>query len=806
MNSTDRKSGWNWCLLHGNHKPVVHTRVQSEDVKMKFIKKNTVRKFAFVVLLLSLMLSFLGAAGLPSLASAQGERKQVLFINSYHPGYKFSDDITKAIVSTFAGQGNIDLRIEYLDTKRIASPEYLEEVYRLYKFKYSGAKLDLVMSSDDAALNFLFKYADSLFPDVPVVFAGANYFDETRLKGFERFTGISEEADIAGTIDLALSLNPDVNSIYIVNDTSVTGQRIHENITKLLPQYPQVTFVFLEDVTMDEIRERVGTLSSDSLVLLTLFFNDAAGKYYEYDQFTSLIAESSSVPVYGTWDFSLGYGIVGGKLTSGATEGERAAKVAVRILNGEDPRTIPVEKQAKSVYMFDYKALEKWGISLSSLPEGSVVLDRPISFYEENKGLIWGVLIGFVVLTFIIAFLAVNNNQRRRAQAALAVSNRELQAIQVSLEERVSERTKALATVAEVSTAASTILETGKLLQAVVDLAKERFNLYHAHIYLLDDAGENLVLAAGAGEPGRQMVAEKRSIPLNKERSLVARAARERKGVTVNDVTQEPDFLPNPLLPNTRSELAVPMIVGENVIGVFDVQSDIVGRFTESDIDIQTTLASQIASSVQNANLYTRAEISKQEAQLLLDYASEAICILNLETGFFEEPNESASKLYGLSREDLLKVGPAQMSPPTQPDGRDSTEKAMANINEAMQHGTVVFDWIHLNAQGDVIPCEIRLVRLPGTTPRMRVTVTDISERKRIQELTAQRARQQEALNVITQKIQGTTTVEAALQVAVRELGRALGKKPTLVALEPGALVGEHKGSEPDQPVESPAF
>lgn len=182
-----------------------------------------------------------------------------------------------------------------------------------------------------------------------------------------------------------------------------------------------------------------------------------------------------------------------------------------------------------------------------------------------------------------------------------------------TLEQRVAARTKDLATVAEVGTATATILETDKLLQAVVDLTKERFNLYHSHIYLLDEAGQNLVLAAGAGEPGRIMVAEGRSIPLAREQSLVARAAREQKGVTVNDVTQAPDFLPNPLLPNTRSELAVPMITSGNVIGVFDVQSDQVGRFTDSDINIQTTLAAQIATSIQNVRSF---EQSKAQAEM----------------------------------------------------------------------------------------------------------------------------------------------------------------------------------------------
>jgi GAF domain-containing protein len=182
-----------------------------------------------------------------------------------------------------------------------------------------------------------------------------------------------------------------------------------------------------------------------------------------------------------------------------------------------------------------------------------------------------------------------------------------------TLEDRVAARTRDLATVAEVGTATATILESKRLLQEVVDLTKERFGLYHAHIYLLNDEGKNLVLAAGAGEPGRIMVAEGHSIPLDREQSLVARAARGRKGVTVNDVTQAPDFLPNPLLPNTRSELAIPMIVGGNLIGVLDLQSEKVGRFTDAEISVGTTLVSLVATSIQNVRTF---EQSQKQAQL----------------------------------------------------------------------------------------------------------------------------------------------------------------------------------------------
>lgn len=130
------------------------------------------------------------------------------------------------------------------------------------------------------------------------------------------------------------------------------------------------------------------------------------------------------------------------------------------------------------------------------------------------------------------------------------------------------------------------------MLQQVADLTKSTPNLYHAHIYLLNEAEDTLVLTAGAGEVGRVMVARQHTIPLSREQSLVARAARTRQGVTVNNVTQAPDFLPNPLLPNTRAELAVPLIALNRILGVLDVQAAEVNYFTEEDVRIQTILAS----------------------------------------------------------------------------------------------------------------------------------------------------------------------------------------------------------------------
>jgi len=205
-------------------------------------------------------------------------------------------------------------------------------------------------------------------------------------------------------------------------------------------------------------------------------------------------------------------------------------------------------------------------------------------------------------------------------------------------EKRASE----LETVAIISTTASTTLDPDELLQSVVDLTKERFHLYHTHIYLTDESWNTLLLAAGAGDIGKQMVMAGHAIPINTERSLVARALRERSALIVNDVRSEGDFLPNPYLPDTRSEMAVPMISGDKVIGVFDVQASNIGNFSTEDANIYTTLALQVAVALQNARLYQEQsatvaqlrELDRLKSSFLANMSHELRTPLNSILGF----------------------------------------------------------------------------------------------------------------------------------------------------------------------------
>jgi nitrate/nitrite-specific signal transduction histidine kinase len=223
--------------------------------------------------------------------------------------------------------------------------------------------------------------------------------------------------------------------------------------------------------------------------------------------------------------------------------------------------------------------------------------------------------------------LSVQVNVRGRTELATlgrAFNNmaQQLRDVFGTLEARVQARTRDLQLAAQVSEQMSTILDPEQLLPQVVEQVKANFNLYHAHLYVLDETGEFLRLEAGAGEAGRTMKAQGHRIPVQ-ARSLVAQAARQNQPMVVNNVREDPNFLANPLLPDTHSEVALPLAVADRVLGVLDVQSEHVGRFDLDAMAVLTTLAGQIAVSLENARLFSEVARASQHEHTLSVIAQE---------------------------------------------------------------------------------------------------------------------------------------------------------------------------------------
>lgn len=186
-----------------------------------------------------------------------------------------------------------------------------------------------------------------------------------------------------------------------------------------------------------------------------------------------------------------------------------------------------------------------------------------------------------------------------------------------TLEERVAARTRQLELVVNLSQQLSAILDLGMLMREVVNTTKENFDYYHVHIYLLDERRSSLLMAEGYGQAGVEMKRQAHSIAMDAPRSLVAQAAREGRIVTVENVADDPHWLPNPLLPETKSEMAVPVMLGREVVGVLDVQSEKIGGLTAEDETAMQALANQIAVAVRNARHFTETQEALYRAQKL---------------------------------------------------------------------------------------------------------------------------------------------------------------------------------------------
>jgi PAS domain S-box-containing protein len=389
----------------------------------------------FLLLFLSIVVSAAATLSFVSGVFAE-EKKNVLILNSYHQGYKWTNDETRGVVEALAPVNEkIKIYIEYMGTKWVSNDQYFEQLNRMLQFKYRNIRFDVIVLSDDDALNFMVKYRDGIFGRVPTVFCGINYFTDDDLKGQTLYTGINEAADIKTNLEIALRLHPATKKIIIVNDTTASNKRLDPEFMKVLPAFrDRVLFEFLDDIEMEKLLEKVENLPSGNVIFYTTFFFDKTGRFYEYDESMQLISQRAKVPIYGAWDFSLGHGIVGGMLTSGYDQGKSAGEMALRILRGEKIENIPVVRKSPNRYMFDYQQMKRFGIKRSALPPESVLINEPVSFYAVHKSLVWGTLAGIVGLVFVVIVLLFNIRQKEMAEKALRKARDEL-------DDRVRERT-----------------------------------------------------------------------------------------------------------------------------------------------------------------------------------------------------------------------------------------------------------------------------------------------------------------------------------------------------------------------------
>ena len=355
--------------------------------------------------------------------------KRIVVLHSYHHGFTWTDDISSGIREAFRPyRDDVELCFEFMDTRRIYTPEYFGELARLYALKYAGRRVDLVIASDDHAYNFMLEHGQAVFGEVPVVFCSVSGYDPASREG-RQITGLLERLETAATLETALRLHPSTRRVNVITDQTRTGRALRAKAEQAFAPFAgRVEFRYLDNLDVAQLDSAVAQLGEGDIVFLFIFTREQSGRVLSHEQNLRKMARYCHVPIYAVWDFYLGHGIVGGKLTNGTEEGRMAGALAVRILQGESASSIP-PATSPTTYMFDYAQLRRFGVSLSALPPGSVVVNRPFSFYQTYRTLIWSVLAAFAVLVGLVLFLILAIVGRRRAERELWRSREQLQLV-----------------------------------------------------------------------------------------------------------------------------------------------------------------------------------------------------------------------------------------------------------------------------------------------------------------------------------------------------------------------------------------
>lgn len=352
---------------------------------------------------------------------------KILLLNSYHEDYKWTHDIVSSFKDELsARQFSCEYFNEYMDTKRIVSSGYFRQYRDFLAVKYRDCTFDLIFVTDDNALHFLSQYYDDLFPGVPVVFCGINNLEQSLPTRKPEFTGILSSTDAYGTLSLIERLHPSVSMVVVVSDGTPTGigqRKIVEQNEEMFPKF-QFDYLNGSKYTTEELCDQLAKLPSTAAVLMTIWLRDKSGCYFDSHTSFEIISAASAVPVYGLHDLGLTHGIVGGKLTCARVEGATCAHIALDILKGGmAPHQIPIQHSIHN-YIFDFNQLQRWNIPLSALPVQSIIINRSLSYFEQNKTVILSGASFLIFLCLIITALVINIIKRRAMEATLLRSEK----------------------------------------------------------------------------------------------------------------------------------------------------------------------------------------------------------------------------------------------------------------------------------------------------------------------------------------------------------------------------------------------
>ncbi len=424
--------------LGGNFNPRNILYIPAVKISVRLVRDKifrfSSRHYLYIAAMWLLAFTAVCCAGAQESAGRRSQR--ILYLNSYNNGYAWSDNIVEGIRSVLPVESqSLNFQMEYLDAKRYENEQMQTILFDFFKAKFARDRFDVIITSDNNALAFALKYRFRLFAGVPIVFCGINNYTPSMIEGQPAITGIAETVAFKENMDIIRRLHPNARKMVIIGSNSVTSRAIINEIRQTIEQ-EKIDYAFTFKTGFQLQALKTGTpdyltgLSRDTLLYIVPGGAEQGdGNLYSIQEIAAMICRATNRPVYSSWEFLMGTGIVGGKLASGLAQGKAAARLALRILDGEDPALIPVKTAEGHAYIFDHNVLKRLGVDMSLLPAGSRIINEPYDFYRLNRGIFWLIISGLFVLACMVVLLGVSMAQKKRANQAMEKSKMQLQLI-----------------------------------------------------------------------------------------------------------------------------------------------------------------------------------------------------------------------------------------------------------------------------------------------------------------------------------------------------------------------------------------
>ena len=344
---------------------------------------------------------------------------EILILTSNSEGLELESHMIKELMSSLTEHNeNIRIHNEFISYSNLDN-SYLDKQMDLLSIKYSETKFDLIIPTDDEALDFLGKYYENkLFFNIPTVYCGIKDASKVDKYPFNLFTGVLEDINPRPLINLILKLNPKIDAINVLLDNTIASKTIEQDIRNSLPYYNSVIKInFIKSNFIEDITYKLSQSSNNSASIVIGNFYDSSNVRLNPKDTIKILNAYSPLGIYTLNPSYIGSGVIGGYSPSYEIHSDLAFKIAVRILDGDYASRIPPISDTENFFIFDLAKVVDQEINRKLLPENTIYIND--NWFNRDVSAIIVIMLLFIIVVCIILLITFAIEKSKSSKKAI---------------------------------------------------------------------------------------------------------------------------------------------------------------------------------------------------------------------------------------------------------------------------------------------------------------------------------------------------------------------------------------------------